>query len=700
MRFQKSLIAIAVTSLYTPFAQAEFEITGYAKNETAIFLQDGQTIGQAKTTLDEDENSAGDIFKSEWMLRGFVNGDLGDNASLHAEINLIYDTEGVSDDLKGHKLYSQHDYLRELYVDTEAGDWSFRLGKQQVVWGTADGIKLLDIINPTDFRELNQNTQEDSRVPVWMANIERNIGDNANIQFIVSEARPNFIPGLNSDGDQGQAFMLTGVDTITGKVNGFLNIAPALGGTAASFQGFAAGAPLLGFLNGGGTLGDAGTPGSLPQGTQLGQVGGGLFTVQNFIDGQSPFCAGGSPANAQILADAGAQAAGFPGAPPLGNNCAAMLDSIAQNFQPDPNGNTTNLVTPVYDSANPDSPFEYMNNATFATFDTFAGISTKYEKNLPDSTEGNFGFRYKAATDAGTNWSVNYFYNYNPNPSVNLHWEDKAGNELKVAKINTPGFDGNGDGDFDDPQFGEFPASPLTSVALLNADNTPFAAATGGGPATLVFEETLDRIHNIGGAFDTSVDVGAKPVVIRGEFLYQQDVMVPVIDRNAMSIGDIAGALKTEETDFFKSVVGVDVNVMTNLLISVQLINFFNLDYIDEDKDATGAACGGTANCGRYTGDPANLSLANGLKKGDEIETFISFFLSKPFGEQQQHRWNNIIIAENDGGYWDRLDVEFSFTDFVIGTAEANFYWGDTDTLFGQFENSSNFQVGLRYLFQ
>ncbi len=699
MRFQKSLLAIAVTSLYLPAAQAEFEITGYAKNETAIFIKDGQTVGQADTTLDKDGNSAGDVFKSEWMLRGFVNGDLGDNASLHAEINLIYDTEGVNDDFKGHKLNTQHDYLRELYVDTAAGDWNFRLGKQQVVWGTADGIKLLDIINPTDFRELNQNTQEDSRIPVWMANIERNIGDNANLQFIVSEARPNYIPGLNADGDQGQAFMLTGVDTITGKVGGFLNIAPALGGTAASFQGFAAGAPLLGFLNNGGTLGDPGTPGSLPQGTQLGQVGGGLFTVQNFIDGQSPFCAGGSPANAQALADAGAQQAGFPGAPPLGNTCGEMLDSIAQNFQPDPNGNVTNLVTPVYNSANPDSPFEYMNNATFATFDTFAGISTKYEKNLPDSTEGNFGFRYKAATDGGTNWSVNYFYNYNPNPSVNLHWEDKAGNNLKVTEFNTPAFDANGDGTID-PALGEFPASPLTSVGLLNADNTPFSAATGGGPATLVFEETLDRIHNIGGAFDTSVDVGSKPVVIRGEFLYQKDVMVPVIDRNALSIGDIANALKTEETDFFKSVIGVDVTVMTNLLISTQLINFFNLDYVDENKDSTGASCGGTANCGRYTGDPANLSLTNGLKKGDEVETFVSFFLSKPFGAEQEHRWNNIIIAENDGGYWDRFDIEYSFTDFVIGSAEVDYYWGDEDTLFGQFKNSSNFQLGLKYLFQ
>ncbi len=84
----------------------------------------------------------------------------------------MVDTEGTSPDYKYHRSYTQNDYLRELYVDTGAGDWDLRIGKQQVVWGTADGIKLLDIINPTDFRELNQNAMEDARIPVWMINAE------------------------------------------------------------------------------------------------------------------------------------------------------------------------------------------------------------------------------------------------------------------------------------------------------------------------------------------------------------------------------------------------------------------------------------------------------------------------------------------------------------------------------------------------
>jgi len=40
----------------------------------------------------------------------------------------------------------------------EQGDWSIRAGKQQVVWGTADGMKLLDTINPTDYSEMAQKS--------------------------------------------------------------------------------------------------------------------------------------------------------------------------------------------------------------------------------------------------------------------------------------------------------------------------------------------------------------------------------------------------------------------------------------------------------------------------------------------------------------------------------------------------------------
>jgi len=43
--------------------------------------------------------------------------------------------------------------LREFYLETDWGKSYFTFGKQQVVWGKADGLKVLDVVNPQSFRE-------------------------------------------------------------------------------------------------------------------------------------------------------------------------------------------------------------------------------------------------------------------------------------------------------------------------------------------------------------------------------------------------------------------------------------------------------------------------------------------------------------------------------------------------------------------
>jgi len=62
--------------------------------------------------------------------------------------------------------------LRELYVQGAIGDTFLTLGKQQIVWGKSDGIKVLDIVNPQSFREFILDDFESSRIPLWTVNIE------------------------------------------------------------------------------------------------------------------------------------------------------------------------------------------------------------------------------------------------------------------------------------------------------------------------------------------------------------------------------------------------------------------------------------------------------------------------------------------------------------------------------------------------
>lgn len=67
--------------------------------------------------------------------------------------------------------------IRELYTEHSLGDWYFTLGKQQIVWGKADGLKVLDVVNPQSFREFIVDEFEQSRIPLWSVNAERSFAD-------------------------------------------------------------------------------------------------------------------------------------------------------------------------------------------------------------------------------------------------------------------------------------------------------------------------------------------------------------------------------------------------------------------------------------------------------------------------------------------------------------------------------------------
>jgi hypothetical protein len=55
--------------------------------------------------------------------------------------------------------------LRDLYYEHRL-DRSVRLGKQQIVWGRLDGVKILDVVNPQTFREFILDDLEFAHRPV------------------------------------------------------------------------------------------------------------------------------------------------------------------------------------------------------------------------------------------------------------------------------------------------------------------------------------------------------------------------------------------------------------------------------------------------------------------------------------------------------------------------------------------------------
>ena len=66
--------------------------------------------------------------------------------------------------------------LREFYVDGRLGAAFLRVGKQQIVWGQADGLRVLDVVNPFSFREFVWPDPQDRRIPLWAVKTEAPIG--------------------------------------------------------------------------------------------------------------------------------------------------------------------------------------------------------------------------------------------------------------------------------------------------------------------------------------------------------------------------------------------------------------------------------------------------------------------------------------------------------------------------------------------
>jgi len=67
--------------------------------------------------------------------------------------------------------------IRDLYLEFRSEKGLTRLGKQQIVWGRLDGIKVLDLVNPQDFREFIIDDFGDSRIGLWSAYLDYGVGN-------------------------------------------------------------------------------------------------------------------------------------------------------------------------------------------------------------------------------------------------------------------------------------------------------------------------------------------------------------------------------------------------------------------------------------------------------------------------------------------------------------------------------------------
>ena len=199
------LLAALALLIAVPAARAEFTFNGYILHEYGIFIAPDQN--QVKPDPDKTKhrvfpkNHGGlqglpsiarnvlqleaDYWPTSYIrLKGIFRGVLSAalEADRYAQVPIyaadrFYNndkrTQRKKEEWVAERYYNQAD-IRELYLDIFATKrLSFRLGRQQVSWGSTGNFRLLDVVNPTDstWHFSAFEAFEDTRVPLWMAKV-------------------------------------------------------------------------------------------------------------------------------------------------------------------------------------------------------------------------------------------------------------------------------------------------------------------------------------------------------------------------------------------------------------------------------------------------------------------------------------------------------------------------------------------------
>lgn len=84
--------------------------------------------------------------------------------------------------------------LRDLFLERRTQNTVARFGKQQIVWGQLDGIKVLDVVNPQDFREFILDDFAESRIGLWSAYLDVSHGPWRTELALVADGTGHAIP--------------------------------------------------------------------------------------------------------------------------------------------------------------------------------------------------------------------------------------------------------------------------------------------------------------------------------------------------------------------------------------------------------------------------------------------------------------------------------------------------------------------------
>ncbi|MGM0508085.1 MAG: DUF1302 family protein [Fusobacteriota bacterium] len=88
--------------------------------------------------------------------------------------------------------------LKEAYIDKYFKNFDLRVGKQQIIWGKANGVFVTDLISPKNLDEFILPDFNEVRIPINAVKLNYYIGNN-NLEMIwIPEFHPNELPESDS----------------------------------------------------------------------------------------------------------------------------------------------------------------------------------------------------------------------------------------------------------------------------------------------------------------------------------------------------------------------------------------------------------------------------------------------------------------------------------------------------------------------
>jgi len=149
----------------------------YAHNAPTLGNTDFRGLSRLKTTLDLSlDSKLNDKWKSKIEIQAFYD-------AIYSTKNNFYTNDMV-------KTYESEFEIQEAYILGSISDnIDLKIGRQIVVWGKSDNIRINDVINPLDNRELAMVDIEDLRLPVFMSKLDYYSGAWNLSAMIIHESR-------------------------------------------------------------------------------------------------------------------------------------------------------------------------------------------------------------------------------------------------------------------------------------------------------------------------------------------------------------------------------------------------------------------------------------------------------------------------------------------------------------------------------